>query len=399
MTGSLLSLIQGYQRKNKRVYFISLYFILITFILFVVGGLFLINYGLTFNKIITQFSSNPYIITGIILDFFAVLILTIFLFKGQYLIKGYNDDNYFKFLRGLQLLNDSNPKSHDFIYSMLLNKFLDINIQPSDYFKLINENRPNSRILTKQKNPEPNFLLKELLDNEEKTTLRIFLAKGMHLEDWQKMLRGINLIYQGYYFLFYPSEIPFRFNNEIKKTEFIQFLQRKNNRVYNDYHVSFYRSIYGDRGLDLIPRNDSLFISKLSVSSPGFWEIIGKMMPLTQLREYLKERHERQKDRKYKNELEEEKLRLENLKERKLLLMEFNDREYEYFKKKKFDAVELELNKNIVIKERIEILKELGFSDEEIRTYIVSPLSEGMSIIDFFKEKGILDQNKNSDEE
>lgn len=55
-----------------------------------------------------------------------------------------------------------------------------------------------------------------------------------------------------------------------------------------------------------------LELRRVSIQSPGFWEFIGGMNPLQQLREYLKDRHERRKDKEYREQSEKERLRLDN---------------------------------------------------------------------------------------
>lgn len=58
--------------------------------------------------------------------------------------------------------------------------------------------------------------------------------------------------------------------------------------------------------------DDRLFLLKINVQSPGFWEFLGTLSPLTQIREFLKDRHERKKDVEYRNEQEKRKVDLEN---------------------------------------------------------------------------------------
>jgi hypothetical protein len=50
----------------------------------------------------------------------------------------------------------------------------------------------------------------------------------------------------------------------------------------------------------------------VQLTSPGFWDFLGKLMPLETIRQYLNDRHERAKDREYRNEAEEKRLDLEN---------------------------------------------------------------------------------------
>ena len=63
---------------------------------------------------------------------------------------------------------------------------------------------------------------------------------------------------------------------------------------------------------------ESLVVSRISFNSPGFWEMIGSLNPLIQLREYLNDRHNRKKDKllweseSAKSILQNQKLKLEN---------------------------------------------------------------------------------------
>jgi hypothetical protein len=47
-----------------------------------------------------------------------------------------------------------------------------------------------------------------------------------------------------------------------------------------------------------------LELASVSFASPGFWEFLGELNPLQQIREWLKDRHERKKDIDFRNEQE-----------------------------------------------------------------------------------------------
>ena len=67
-----------------------------------------------------------------------------------------------------------------------------------------------------------------------------------------------------------------------------------------------------DLGL-LIPKSEQLVLSGVTLQSPGFWDFLGRLNPLGVLCQYLNDRHERRKDRQYRESAEERRLRLENL--------------------------------------------------------------------------------------
>lgn len=61
-----------------------------------------------------------------------------------------------------------------------------------------------------------------------------------------------------------------------------------------------------------VPENDRLKLVGVELHSPGFWDFLGKLNPLEVARQYLNDRHEREKDRDYRNREEERKLIREN---------------------------------------------------------------------------------------
>src|SRR4051794_35010663 len=68
-----------------------------------------------------------------------------------------------------------------------------------------------------------------------------------------------------------------------------------------------------------VPAARRLRVARVVMRSPGFWEFLGALNPLQQLREYLNDRHERSKDRGYRNDNERERLAVElKLKEAEL---------------------------------------------------------------------------------
>jgi hypothetical protein len=72
-----------------------------------------------------------------------------------------------------------------------------------------------------------------------------------------------------------------------------------------------------------VPESEALVLAQVRLESPGFWAVLGGLNPLETIRNYLNDRHERNKDRDYRNPLERQKLeaeleaaRLENLSKR-----------------------------------------------------------------------------------
>lgn len=60
-----------------------------------------------------------------------------------------------------------------------------------------------------------------------------------------------------------------------------------------------------------VPSGSALILQATTLSSPGFWEFLGRLNPLEQIRLYLNDRHERAKDHDYRNAAEAERLKTE----------------------------------------------------------------------------------------
>lgn len=105
-----------------------------------------------------------------------------------------------------------------------------------------------------------------------------------------------------------------------------------------------------------LPIKDKLYINKIQISSPGIWEFLGSINPLLQLREYLNDRHERNKDEKFRNEQE-----------------------------RKFGDIEVQSKINNLIEKRIEILISLGYSKKEIKKNYENLLQPFKNLIELEK--------------
>lgn len=95
----------------------------------------------------------------------------------------------------------------------------------------------------------------------------------------------------------------------------------------------------------LVGRNEQLLVTGVAIASPGIWEFLGALNPLTALNTYLEGRHERRKDRQYKEGAERTRLDLEN--ERLIL--------------------ENQLLETKVVQERLQLAQALGLYPEDQR--------------------------------
>jgi len=112
-----------------------------------------------------------------------------------------------------------------------------------------------------------------------------------------------------------------------------------------------------DNSDEIILPEFRLYVEKIEIQSPGFWEVVGSLNPLQQIREYLNDRHKRRQDREYREESEKKKLQLEN----------------------ELTNQQIDENRNIILKERIEILTDLGYSKEDIRKLIWANLGNPLA--------------------
>ncbi len=112
-----------------------------------------------------------------------------------------------------------------------------------------------------------------------------------------------------------------------------------------------------------------LEVRRIEIESPGFWEFCGALNPLQQIREYLHDRHKRRQDREYREQAERERLQLEN----ELIRRQIWEKE------------------NSVLRERINVLREIGFSDEEIRWLIWKYVSQPLIALGKHQDLGLIE--------
>jgi hypothetical protein len=106
---------------------------------------------------------------------------------------------------------------------------------------------------------------------------------------------------------------------------------------------------------------DQLVLRSASFQSPGFWDFAGTLNPLEVIRRYLADRHERNKDMSYRQQLEAERLALENQK-----------------------------LKTEVVKDQIELLRGVGVPEDKIRQIIVAHISTPLALLDAQQDSGLI---------
>lgn len=112
----------------------------------------------------------------------------------------------------------------------------------------------------------------------------------------------------------------------------------------------------------LVPHSERLVLKAAQLSSPGYWDFLGKLNPLEVIRHYLNDRHERRKDRDYRESAEARRLRLENLK--------------------------LE---NQVLRERIEIARGLGATERDLAPLLNELVYRPLQALDRHQDRNVLE--------
>jgi hypothetical protein len=115
--------------------------------------------------------------------------------------------------------------------------------------------------------------------------------------------------------------------------------------------------------------SDRLLFRGAQIESPGWVEVIGALNPLETLRKYMNDRHERRKDKDFRNEAERRKFEQEE----------------------RAREAELEYMQDSVIIRRIEEAKKLGASDRDIAPLLNELLNRPVRKVARFQDRGILE--------
>jgi hypothetical protein len=110
-----------------------------------------------------------------------------------------------------------------------------------------------------------------------------------------------------------------------------------------------------------VPASEQLILSAVQLSSPGFWEFLGTLNPLEVIRKYVNDRHERRKDKEYRESAEKRRLVLENL------------------------ALE-----NKVISDRVKLAKQLGATNRDLAPLLNGLIYKPLTNLDGFQDRGAI---------
>ena len=127
---------------------------------------------------------------------------------------------------------------------------------------------------------------------------------------------------------------------------------------------------FGGGALDAnqVPPRDRLFLHRVRIESPGFWEFLGALNPLQQIREYLNDRHKRRQDKEFREAAEKEKLQLEN----ELIRRQIYEKE------------------NAIFRERVELLRDMGYDNDEIDGLIWGSVGAPLAKLGKHQDTGLI---------
>jgi hypothetical protein len=112
----------------------------------------------------------------------------------------------------------------------------------------------------------------------------------------------------------------------------------------------------------LVPSSEHLVLSAVNLGSPGFWEFLGSLNAFETLRKWLNDRHERRKDREYRESAEQRRLAAENLQ-----------------------------CESAAIRERIQIARELGFTDRDLAPLLNELVLKPLAALGNHQDKGTIE--------
>ncbi len=192
-----------------------------------------------------------------------------------------------------------------------------------------------------------------------KAILTIHVSRGGLVDETLSFLVDIQNAYENLYVLQLTID-------EVKR-KYIKAIER-NREMYLGLDSSSLRGVRPPtlRKTWNVPRyilpDDRLVVHKVNISSPGVWEFLGSLNPLLQLREYLKDLHERRKDKEWREAKEQQEINLKHIK----------------------------LGVSI-LQEQIDLLKSIGYTDKQVRKLLDAHYFKPLSRLDLHSNSGLIE--------
>lgn len=193
----------------------------------------------------------------------------------------------------------------------------------------------------------------------ETPTLRLLTSRGGSVAEITIFLQDLESSYNKLY-LFNTAMDYFDLDNPRFRRRYFP---------WDEFGLPGFRFSVSEMSSESILPEDRLTIRQIQVASPGFWEFLGSLNPLQQIREYLNDRHKRRQDREYREKSEAEKLALEN----ELIQKQILEKE------------------NSILHDRIRIMKEIGLSNKEIRSLIWGNVGRPLIALSKHQDTGLIE--------
>lgn len=200
------------------------------------------------------------------------------------------------------------------------------------------------------------------MSTDEQGTLRITSSGGWPVTDVVDFLDSFRSAYEGLVILYATlgtfTEEAQRFGGRIPYTEDEYF----NLSFYSISMPTLVLTLPQEVFARLIRPQDRLILLRAQFSSPGFWEFMGTLNPLEVIRKFLDDRHRHRQDREYREGQEHRRLELDNL-----------------------------LLENQVIRERIELARNLGLPDEALAPLMNRFVGEPLQRLGIVDDRGVIE--------
>ncbi len=215
---------------------------------------------------------------------------------------------------------------------------------------------------------------------ENRSVLRILSEGGVRLFEVGELLKAIENAYNGTLIFQQTLDALRRWERELPHL----FSDVRHNRRVQDRRFPATPPVFGfwpsllviskrrkpvllskDSFDSLVSRQHRLVLVRVQLKSPGSWDIAGIGAALEVVRKFLSDRHERRKDREYREPLERERLTLEN-----------------------------EILKTKAIESRIQLAKQLGATDEDLAPLTNELLFKPLDELGRFQDSGLITDAK-----
>jgi len=214
--------------------------------------------------------------------------------------------------------------------------------------------------------------IKELDNDDKQVEIKIEEIKDYIANKILLLAKNFETYKQSENSQFKAGEIIFHIKGDLGVAQSVSFLQLVENAyarlsTFLDINAEFDKN---EQTIDSIINSYSMEVGRISIASPGIWTFLGSLNPLQQIREYLNDRHERKKDKSYRNSLDEKDKEIEiQIKEQKLNTLEIENEKR---------LLENSLLQYKIIQEKIDFLKSIGVSKERIDRLVLDLVSRPM---------------------